>query len=150
MKRYIVAIALVALVLAAGAAFAHGYMWNKGHGENSCPGGGSLPFMGQGGPGMYGPQRDEDHHMRPEGHWRGSSNRGRGWNNSRFPREISDKMTEIQKLQLDMRREMLEEKPDIDLLRELHGKMQKIRNEMADWHFNQYLESLNKAETAQQ
>ena len=99
---------------------------------------------------MYGHQGDEDHHMRPEGHWRGSSNRGRGWNNSRFPREVSDKMTEIQKLQLDMRREMLEEKPDIELLRELHGKMQKIRNEMADWHFNQYLESLNKMGTSKQ
>lgn len=150
MKRYIVAVALVALVLVAGVAFAHGDMWNRGHRGNSCAGDGSLPYMGQGGPGMYGSQGDEDHHLRPEGHWRGYSNRGRGWNNSRFPREINDKMKEIQKFQLDMRREMLEEKPDIELLKDLHGKMQKIRNEMADWHFNQYLESLNKRETSKQ
>lgn len=152
MKRSILAVALIAVVLAAGAAFAHGGMWNRGFGGRGCPGGGSVPYMGQGGPErMHGPFGDKDYPRDNEyGRCGFSSNRGRRSGKDSIPKEISDKMTEMQKLNLDMRREMLEEKPDVDLLRELHDKMQKIRNDMAGWHFEQYLNSLNKPETSKE
>ncbi len=102
MKRYILAVALVALVLAAGAAFLP--MEECGIEGRGCSGGGSFPYRGQAVPGMYGSQGDQDHHMIQEGYRSGSSNRGGGWNNSSFPKEISDMMTEMHKSNLDMRR----------------------------------------------
>jgi hypothetical protein len=43
---------------------------------------------------------------------------------------------------------MLEEEPDLDLIRQLQEKMQKGRNEISDWHFDNYLKSLNSSETS--
>ncbi len=43
-----------------------------------------------------------------------------------------------------MRREMLEDDPDIELLRDLNEKMMDIRNKISEWHFDQKLDDISK------
>ncbi len=50
----------------------------------------------------------------------------------------------MHKASLEMRREMLEDDPDIELLRDLNGKMMDIRNKISEWHFDQKLDDISK------
>lgn len=146
MKRSLVIVVLLAMVLVAGAAFAHGGGWNRGFNGKNCdslsssscsvqqPQGGRLNCNS----GFFAQRKNEA--------GCGGRSSGRRYGNNSLPQEMRNKMTEIQKLNLEMRREMLEEEPDLDLLRELHGKIQILRNHMDDWHFEQYISGIMKKE----
>jgi hypothetical protein len=63
-----------------------------------------------------------------------------------LPAEITAKMTELQRTHLEMRLALMQEDPDVTKARDLFGKSQEIRNEIAQWHFEQALEKLQKSE----
>lgn len=126
MNKKVMLLAL-AIVLAVGAAaYAHG---------------GGFPGMGGSGNGEYyqgGCQRDGDE--------RDAKGIGmyRGYRNADLPKDISVKMQELQRTNLEMRLALAQDKPDVNTARLLFGKTQKLHNELAKWRFEQYLETLSK------
>lgn len=146
MKRALVVGALLAVVLAAGAAFAHGGGWSRGLNGRSCDSMLSTSCnVQQPQVGRLNCKSGVSTQRKNEAGC-GRRNSDRRYANNSLPQEMRNKMTEIQKLNLEMRREMLEEEPDMDLLREFHGKIQTLRNHMDDWHFEQYISGIMKKE----
>lgn len=152
----VVSVAVLALVLVSGVAFAHGGMWGRGDGGFYCGGPGYMNsidsdndglLMTRGYIGQRG-QRGQRVNSRQEDGFKGMYGNTRGFWSQEIPDELKDQVTEMQKIRLEMRREMLEEEPDLDLIRQLQEKMQKGRNEISDWHFDNYLKSLNSSETS--
>lgn len=150
MKRSLVIVALLAMVLVAGAAFAHGGGWNRGFNGKNC---GSLSSSSCNFQQSQGERLNCNSGVSTQGKNEtacGRRSSDRRYVNNSLPQEMRNKMTEIQKLNLDMRREILEEEPDMELLKELHGKIQTLRNQMDDWHFEQYIASIMKKEASKE
>ncbi|MDO9507857.1 MAG: hypothetical protein Q7I97_00720 [Thermovirgaceae bacterium] len=120
MKKRAVFIALAAIMVTGAAAYAFG-----------------------GGMGGFGPGMDFDGSCGPK-----MGNRGfrmqRNAQPIEFPKEISNKMQEMQRTNLEMRLALTKEKPDVNTARLLFGKAQKLQNELSKWRFERYLETLSK------
>lgn len=130
MRKAGVLAAVVAVLAVSGAAFAWGGMgmWGgRPGGVEGCPmfgaGDGFGPtMMGQGGFG---------------GPWGQKFPHGRAFRGARLPEEVRAKMTEVQRLHMQMGLVLLEEKPDFDRARELHEKLLSLNTELARWRFDQ-------------
>jgi hypothetical protein len=146
----VVSVAVLALVLVSGVALAHGGMWDRGRGGFYCGGPGYMNSIDSDNDGslMTRGYRGQRMDSRQEDGFKGMYGNTRGFRSQEIPDELKDQVTEMQKIRLDMRREMLEEEPDLDLMKQLHEKMQEVRNEISDWHFDNYLKSLNSSETS--
>ena len=147
MKRTIIAVSLILVLLAAGVAFAHSGMWNGRYGSRGCAGSTYMNYSGGNGygPGMMGRSyEDEGRSMHRKDSSKGFSRNSQGYRNNDMPDEISSIISDMHKTSLEMRREMLEDDPDIDLLRDLHGKMMDMRNKISGWNFDQKLDDLIK------
>ncbi len=144
MGKKVVLLALVGVMVFSVSAFAHGGSVMGMAGDNwgdrfQCFG----PRMMWAGP-EEGPAVDR------QGNWQRGF-RGGAWRQDagtrvELPAEIKAKMTELQRTHLEMRLALMQEDPDVAKARELFGKAQEIRNEVARWHFERALEELQKSE----
>ena len=69
---------------------------------------------------------------------------GTGTKRVDYPKEILDKIGELQRTHLEMRLALTQEKPDLEKARSLFSRAQEIRNEISLWRFESYIESLKK------
>jgi hypothetical protein len=130
MRKMSVVVAIVAVLAVSGAAFAWGGMGMRSGrmgGMDGCP---MLGMSGGFGPMMMGAGDGE-------GAWGQKAPRGRAPRMAQLPEDVRAKMTEVQKLHMQMRLVLLEEKPDFDKARELHEKMLTLHGELARWQFDQ-------------
>ncbi len=146
----VVSVAVLALVLVSGVVFAHGGMSDSGRGGYDCDGPRYMNRVNSDNDGsrMTRGSRGQRMDSKQEDGFKGMYGNTRGFRSQDIPDQLKDQVTEMQKIHLDMRREMLEKEPDLDLMRQLHEKMQDIRNDISDWHFDNYLESLKSSETS--
>ncbi|MGI6783077.1 MAG: hypothetical protein ACOX5A_02530 [Aminivibrio sp.] len=165
MKRLngkVFAAVMVAVLLAAGSAFAwggrpgyqgqyqgQGMMYGQGQGWNQGPQGQNFANPGQKG----GWNR---HHMMG-GRSSGFAGRhhamgGRGgfagqrgmWGNVEIPQEIRDKQTEMGKLSIEMRNEMWKKPMERAKVEELYKKRTALRNELSEWRMKTRLDMIEK------
>jgi len=140
MKRVAVVIAVVAVLAMAGSALAwHG----KGPGGMArgvfpermaqAPGCGGCGGCGYGNLSM-GPGRGP-------GGFRAGALAGA----PQLPAELQAKVQEMRKFRLQLQLLMMEDKVDEAKAREIFQKVQGLRNEMAEWHFNEMMKSNPKA-----
>ncbi len=130
MRKMSVVVAIVAVLAVSGAAFAWGGMGMRSGrmgGMDGCP---MLGMSGGFGPMMMGAGD-------AEGALGQKLPRGRAPRMAQLPEDVRAKMTEVQKLHMQMRLVLLEEKPDFDKARELHEKMLTLHGELARWQFDQ-------------
>jgi hypothetical protein len=130
MRKMSVVVAVVAVLAVGGAAFAWGGMGMRSGrmgGMDGCP---MLGMSGGFGPMMMGAGD-------AEGALGQKLPRGRAPRMAQLPEDVRAKMTEVQKLHMQMRLVLLEEKPDFDKARELHEKMLTLHGELARWQFDQ-------------
>lgn len=156
-KKIAAMLAVVAIMAFSGSAIAYGgkyhgkgqWGWNHGRqmmgpgGQGFCQGwsGGGYGPGGQGGPGFcQGGQwsgQGGPKYFKGSGGFKGGQRFGGNFN---IPQEIRDKMTEADKLRIDLRAEMTRDKPDKARALEAWKKHRALRNEIAEWMFNQRLE----------
>ncbi|MGC9372987.1 MAG: hypothetical protein ACP5DY_06665 [Thermovirgaceae bacterium] len=144
MGKKVVLLALVGVMVFSVAAFAHG-----GPVKGTAAGNRGERFQ------CYGPRMmwagPEGGRMADrQGNWqrdsRGGALRQGADTRIELPAEITAKMTELQRTHLEMRLALMQEDPDVAKARELFGKSQEIRNEIAQWHFERALDELQKSE----
>lgn len=145
-KKYVLFIALAAIVVFSNSALAHGRHggWGGGRGYDDGYGYGYGGGGGPCGPGYH--------------HGRGGPRMGPGtWQQGisprvplEIPQNIRDKMNEERKLMADMHSEMYAESPNNAKIRQQYSQASKLRQEIADWFFNQRLDEFMKARTERQ
>jgi hypothetical protein len=140
MNKKIILLALVGLLVVAGAAFAHWggpapWMYQDGR-FGGCRGGGPGPRMYQdgqfGGGGLRG------------GAMYGENVRGMGagpqyLNN--YPEDILKKMNDLRRTNLELRLALIDEKPDEGEVRSLFEKAEQLRKEIHTWRFEQFMKN---------
>lgn len=129
MNKRSVFLALVAVLVVGAAAYAHG---------------GGLPRMG--GMGGFGHGEYYRGECQRDGDERGTQGIGmqRGALNAEVPQDVRDKMQDLHRTNLELRLALAQDKPDVNTARLLFGKAQKLRNEIAKWRFEKYMETLSK------
>ncbi|WP_026369033.1 hypothetical protein [Aminiphilus circumscriptus] len=130
MRKMSVVVAVVAVLAVGGAAFAWGGMGMRSGWMGCMDGCPMLGMSGGFGPMMMGAGD-------AEGVCGQKALRGRAPRMAQLPEDVRAKMTEVQKLYMQMRLVLLEEKPDFDKARELHEKMLTLHGELARWRFDQ-------------
>jgi len=150
MGKKIVLLAIAGVLVISAAAFAHGGWGSRGGmhygawgNQALCPG----PGYGYGsgyGPGMMWADPDD-------GSWQGFRQRSfgprQGYGSDgrvEFPAEITEKMRGLQRTHLEIRLALTEGTPDVQKARQLFERSQELRNELARWRFERYLENLEK------
>ena len=136
MKRVAVVIAVVAVLVTAGSALA----WH-GKGRGIMPGG-SAPAQlalaqGCGGCGGCG----DDNLAMKCGRGPGGFRAGALAGVPQLPAELQAKVQEMSKARLQLRLMMMEDKVDEAKAREIFHKIQGLRNEMAEWRFNEMMKN---------
>ena len=121
MKKRAVLLALAAVLAIGSAAYAYG----GSHGSF----GGGMGFDGFCGPRMM---------------HRGGNFRDRNVQRVDYPKEILDKISELQRTHLEMRLALAQDEPDVNKAKLLFSKAQGIRNEISLWRSENYIESLKK------
>jgi len=144
MSKKIVLLALAAVMVFSVSAFAQG---GPGMGPMAGNWGDSAQFFG---PGMMWSGFGAPWGMPGQGGWRmgpwsGALRQGAG-EQVQLPAEITDKMVILQRTHLEMQLALTEEEPDVAKARELFEKSQEIRNEIARWQFERFLENFQKSE----
>lgn len=163
-KKIFAAVLVVTLLAVTGSAFAYGrggYGNNRGgrggyggqQGGHDCytdggyGGRGSMmngQGFGFGGGGRFGGQRM---YGQQQGRFGGRGQGGGYGFNSNSNVQISDEMrakfAEVQKLNIDLRTEFQKRPADKAKILEIRSKMNAVRQEISDWQFNQYLNSIN-------
>lgn len=144
MSKKIVLLALAAVMIFSVSAFAQG---GPGMGPMAGDWGDSAQFFG---PGMMWSGFGAPWGMPGQGGWRmgpwsGALRQGAG-EQVQLPAEITDKMVILQRTHLEMQLALTEEEPDVAKARELFEKSQEIRNEIARWQFERFLENFQKSE----
>ncbi|NLO56488.1 MAG: hypothetical protein GX108_05480 [Thermovirga sp.] len=121
MKKRAVLLALAAVLAIGSAAYAYGGPYGSF--------GAGMGFDGFCGPRMM---------------HRGGYSRDRNVRKVDYPKEILDKMNELQRTRLEMRLALTQDEPDVNKAKLLFSKAQDIRNEISLWRFERYIESLKK------
>ncbi|MGC9489810.1 MAG: hypothetical protein ACP5CD_01105 [Thermovirgaceae bacterium] len=148
MGKKAVLLALVGIMVFSVVAFAYG-----GPFQGAATGPWGKPFQCYGpsfGTGMMWDGPDGGRLAYRQGNWQRGF-RGGAWRQGvgtrvELPAEITAKMTELQRTHLEMRLALMQEDPDVTKARDLFGKSQEIRNEIAQWRFEQALKELQKSE----
>lgn len=133
MKKRAVLLALAALLTIGTAAYAYGGPYGRfGPGMDGASYG--RFGAGMGGGAFCGSRMSS----------RGGYFRDRDTKRVDYPKEILDKIGELQRTHLEMRLALTQEKPDLEKARSLFSRAQEIRNEISLWRFESYIESLKK------
>ena len=137
MKRVAVAIAVVAVLVTAGSALA----WH-GRGPGGMARGGSPEWMAQApGWGWCGGGCGYGNFPMGPGRGPGGFRAGAPAGLPQLPAELQAKVQEMNKAHLQLRLMMMEDKVDEAKAREIFQKIQGLRNEMAEWRFNEMMKN---------
>ncbi len=92
----------------------------------------------------FGPRMDFDGSGRARMAQRCGFQRDRNVQKIDYPQEIQEQFRELRRTHLEMRLALAQDEPDIDKAKLLFEKARGIRNEIAKWRFERYIESLKK------
>ena len=135
-KKTTMVVTVLAVLAVAGTALA----WNGGCGMGGMPGKGGPECLMMNSPmgagcGGCGEGSEGPGHRRGPGAFRsGKHDRG-----TQLPAELQAKVQEMRKARLQLQLLLMEDKVDEAKAREVFQKMQGLRNQMAEWRFNEML-----------